>query len=115
MTGYVPHFAARRDGDLGRLNDRALVKAASELLARSPLVWDADPKTSVSGNNVDERASGLSAIKGEGFMTVTLGVDGRVYFHDVPPEIVSITAEMCPRQRAAAERPASRSDCEEKR
>lgn len=112
MTGYVPHFVARQDGTLSRLNDRALVRTASELLSVSPLAWDIDPRTPGEGNNRDGRAPSPPAVKGERFMTVTLGVDGRVYFHDVPPEIASITAELCPSQPAVSERPACVPDCE---
>jgi hypothetical protein len=44
-----------------------------------------------------EAASGCTA-------TITLGVDGRIYFHDVPPEILSIAAEICPGAPAVSER-----------
>jgi hypothetical protein len=45
--------------------------------------------------------------------TITVGVDGRVYFHDVTPDILSVAAAMCPeaptvRDRQTAARVAGR-------
>jgi hypothetical protein len=45
--------------------------------------------------------------------TITVGVDGRVYFHDVTPDILSVAAAMCPEaptilDRQAAARAAGR-------
>lgn len=32
--------------------------------------------------------------------TITIGVDGRLYFHDVTPDILSVAAAICPQAPA---------------
>jgi len=37
-------------------------------------------------------------------VTITVGVDGRIYFHDLLPELLTIAAEICPRDPALLDR-----------
>ncbi len=50
-------------------------------------------------SNTSESMSAVDRIA-----TITLGIDGRVYFHDLPPEFLEVAAEISPTASAVAER-----------
>ena len=47
-------------------------------------------------------------------VTITVGVDGRVYFHDLTPEVLSVAAEICPNAPAVLGRQIAQRDLRQK-
>ncbi|GMU84076.1 MAG: hypothetical protein AMXMBFR47_39460 [Planctomycetota bacterium] len=39
-----------------------------------------------------------------GFAAITLGVDGRIYCHDLTPELVDVLTALCPDEPALSQR-----------
>lgn len=53
---------------------------------------------------MDETATGPPPPEQARVATITLGVDGRLYFHDLPLEMLEVAAELCPTAPAITER-----------
>ena len=86
--GYVPCGPASCDAVVGRLNTRADVGAATEYLAGLNLRCEPSSRGSIR----------LDAAAGQhtGVASVTLGADGRIYCHDLTPELAAVLAGVCP-------------------
>ena len=82
-TGYVPCNV--RDGELSRFNTPAEIAAAEAYLRDSGLEMQAPGKR---GDCPPPPAAHGS----HGDVTVTLGADGNVYCHDLPPEFAELLA-----------------------
>jgi putative pyruvate formate lyase activating enzyme len=87
--GYVPCGAGGDDPALGRLNTRAEVCAAEAYLRKTSL------RTAAASPHADPPRSPASAA-GTGDVTITLGVDGHVYCHDLTPEVSAALAALRP-------------------
>lgn len=87
-TGYVPCWKASGDERIGRLNSRTESEQAIEYMNRAGLAdavvmdghrWqDASPKPSSSAE-----------------VSVTIGTDGRIYCHDLTPELAGVVGDLC--------------------
>jgi putative pyruvate formate lyase activating enzyme len=86
--GYVPCGPASCDTVVGRLNTRADVCAATDYLAGLKLRCEPSPRSAVRLDAPQARATGVAS--------VTLGADGRIYCHDLTPELASVLAGVCP-------------------
>lgn len=94
-TGYVPCGGAGADATIGRLNTPTEARAAEAYLRETPL------RTTAQAPRTDSRPS-LWPVTTEGEVAVTLGVDGRVYCHDLPPGLSTALNELCPHKEPAA-------------
>jgi putative pyruvate formate lyase activating enzyme len=90
--GYVPCGPASCDATLGRLNTRADVRAATDYLARLDLRSEPTPPSSAR--------VALPLAHDTGTASLTLGVDGRIYCHDLTPELAAVLSEICPEAAA---------------
>lgn len=86
--GYIPCGAASCDPEIGRLNARSEVQAATEYLAKLELRRHAVGPPASSGD--------IPATLGAGLASLTLGADGRIYCHDLTPELAALLAALCP-------------------
>jgi len=91
-TGYVPCWRASSDPSISRLNSRTEIKRATEYMSASSLV-----NTRV----MNERELDLSPVRqgGSALTSITVGVDGRVYCHDLTPELATVVQVLSPSER----------------
>ena len=106
--GYIPCGPASCDPEIGRLNTRAEVRVAPDYLASLTLCRS--PLPSATG-----RPSPARSAPGEGVASLTLGPDGRIYCHDLTPQLAFVLSMLCPgdaellaRTTQSYERPAAR-------
>lgn len=86
--GYVPCGPASCDAEVGRLNTRSEVHAAVEFLAGLELRCEPSSRGPVRLDAPSVRQAGVAS--------VTLGADGRIYCHDLTPELASVLLGVCP-------------------
>jgi putative pyruvate formate lyase activating enzyme len=102
--GYVPCGPAARDSVIGRLNSRAETAAAYAYLASLPLQTVAPQKAVVP-------RPGATSAQRNGALSLTLGEDGRVYCHDLTPDLAALLGDFCAPEldaRAAQRAPGER-------
>lgn len=89
-TGYVPCWRASGDRTIGRLNSRGEAQQAIEILNSSGVAdsvvmdehrWEKPPKNLRSSADV----------------SITIGADGRIYCHDLTPELAALVGDICSR------------------
>jgi len=85
--GYVPCGVGGDDPVLGRLNTPDEVRAAEAYLRKTSL------RTAAASPHADPPGAPASAA-GAGDVTITLGVDGHVYCHDLAPEVSAALAAL---------------------
>ncbi|MEW6251533.1 MAG: radical SAM protein [Planctomycetota bacterium] len=88
--GYVPCGPAARDSRLGRLNQRAEIAAAWACLEPRGLKLDSPAPAEV-------RIGVTPLARGHGELGLTIGADGKLYCHDLTPELAATLAGLCPR------------------
>jgi putative pyruvate formate lyase activating enzyme len=88
-TGYVPCWRAKRDPEIGRLNSRVETDEALDYLRAANVVSTitCDAPTAVSGSGRLDASAELG---------ITIGVDGRVYCHDLTPELAQLLGSLFP-------------------
>jgi len=89
-TGFVPCWRASDDGTIRRLNSRDEARRAIEYmtahLADSVVMdghrWQQPPRP----------------LRSKADVSITIGADGRIYCHDLTPELAALLGDMCPRE-----------------
>ncbi len=81
-TSYVPCWKASRDPTTARLNTPSEIERAEDFLEGTTLRWRTHKLASSAAPNV------LKAVPVE--VSLTIGADGRVYCHDLTPELASL-------------------------
>ncbi len=88
-TGYVPCWQASDDPEIGRLNDPSEAQSAIDYVKAANLRCDAR-----TGN--DATCDLHSSTRRPTDMSITIGSDGRIYCHDLTPELASVLRLLCP-------------------
>jgi putative pyruvate formate lyase activating enzyme len=111
--GYVPCGRAGQDGTLGRLNAPTEVQAATDYLRTRDLQCEVLFEQSRDRKGAEtsrmcrhqrlQRDRSLTVAaplkhgnEQAGLAGITVGADGRLYCHDLTPELASVLAELCP-------------------
>lgn len=100
--GYIPCGPASCDPEIGRLNTRVEVQAATEYVAQLNLRGAPGPAkaedagTRTAGHDRTEDAEAGAAARGAGLASLTIGPDGRIYCHDLTPELATVLSQLCP-------------------
>ena len=96
--GYVPCGEVGHDAGLGRLNIPAEVRAAREYLSRLDLQCEvAEEEQSTQPAHASRDGTGLAGL--------TIGANGRLYCHDVTPELSLVLSELCDAQGDPRDQP----------
>lgn len=90
-TGYVPCWKASGDRAIGRLNSRDEAAQATEYMRQAGLAR----AVVMDSHRLDTR-SATSRIPAE--VSITLGSDGRIYCHDLTPELAAVVDSVCARK-----------------
>lgn len=88
-TGYVPCGPAACDPEIGRLNTRGDVQDALQHLRKLNLRVEARFAPSVSASAMLDNAETTEVV-------VTIGSNGRIYCHDLTPELLPVLHALCP-------------------
>lgn len=87
-TGYVPCWRAAGDRSIGRLNTRVEARQAIDYMNAK-----LEHATVMDGHRPIRSEANLRSL-GDG--SITIGGDGRIYCHDLTPELAATLTELCP-------------------
>jgi len=87
--GYVPCGGAIKDHGIGRLNTSAEAQSAADYLQKLNLLCDADTITQGRKQCAPDQTVPTE-------VAITIGVDGRLYCHDMAADLLPILNTLCP-------------------
>jgi len=86
-TGYVPCWRASADRTIGRLNSHFEVRQASDYM-----------NANLPNSVVMDRhrwAEPRKSLRSSADVSLTIGADGRIYCHDLTPELAAVVGDVC--------------------